>query len=83
MKGSMQADHIEPVVPIENDWADDPKAFLKYDWNKFISRLFVEESGFAPLCKACHKAKTKTEAAERAAHKRARKARDAGQGELL
>lgn len=41
----MQADHIDPVV--------DPAAGFQ-GWDVFIMRLFVEESGFRAVCKACH-----------------------------
>ena len=47
----MQADHIEPVIPIEG-----------FDsWDKVIERLYCEKEGFQALCKDCHKAKTQEE----------------------
>jgi 5-methylcytosine-specific restriction endonuclease McrA len=57
-KGEMQADHIDPVVPIDKNWCN---TYLGYDWNDVIKRLFCEIDGFRPLCKACHKKKTAEE----------------------
>lgn len=56
----VQADHIEPVVPIEG--------FT--DWNTYIERLYVEKEGFQVMCKTCHKKITDEEKALRAAHKK-------------
>lgn len=51
----MQADHIEPVVPLTG-----------FDsWNGVIGRLFCEVDGFQALCRSCHKVKSKAENAER------------------
>lgn len=58
----MQADHIEPVVPIEG--------FT--DWNTFIKRLFVEVEGFQAVCKKCHKEITDKEKAQRAEYRRSK-----------
>ena len=57
-QGEMQADHINPVIPIEKEWEH---TYLGYDWNDVIRRLFCEIDGFEPLCKTCHKAKTAEE----------------------
>jgi hypothetical protein len=51
----MQADHIDPVIPLTG-----------FDsWDGVIKRLYCEADGFQALCKACHKVKTKEEADER------------------
>ena len=44
-KGDMQADHIDPVVPI--------KGFDS--WDAVIKRMFCEEDGFRVVCKPCHR----------------------------
>ena len=47
----MQADHIEPVVPLTG-----------FDsWDAVIERLYCEVDGYQALCKECHKEKTKEE----------------------
>ncbi len=47
----MQADHIEPVIPLEG-----------FDsWDGVIGRMFCEVEGYQALCKACHKVKTQEE----------------------
>lgn len=45
-------DHIKPVIEPTNGFVD---------WNTYITRLFVEESGYQVLCKGCHKEKSKLE----------------------
>jgi 5-methylcytosine-specific restriction endonuclease McrA len=51
----MQADHINPIIPIEG-----------FDsWENVIKRLYCEIDGFQALCKECHKEKTKEENALR------------------
>ncbi len=52
----VQLDHIVPVV-------DPVSGFTT--WDDFINRLFVPESGFQVLCKACHDIKTRAEDALR------------------
>jgi len=46
-------DHIEPVVPLVNDWK-----YMEIDWNIYIPRLFCQPEGFRVLCKACDEAHT-------------------------
>jgi len=55
------ADHREAVV-------NPTDGFI--DWNTFIDRLFIEESGYQALCSACHDKKT---AEEREIRKRNKK----------
>ena len=64
-QNQMQADHIEPVVPVNNDWAAKPDSFLGYDWNDYVRRLFCELIGLQAICKPCHKTKSKIEQANR------------------
>jgi hypothetical protein len=47
-RGHMQADHIEPVIPISG-WDS---------WDGVVSRMFCEADGFQAICKECHKAIT-------------------------
>ena len=70
-KGDMHADHIEPVVPVDGVWGETTR-WLGYNWNELMPRLWAELEGYQPLCKPCHKAKSKEEAAERALAKKAR-----------
>lgn len=55
---SVAVDHIDPVV--------DPKTGVfgadgQVDYNKYIARLFCDQSGLQVLCNECHKVKTKEE----------------------
>jgi hypothetical protein len=65
----MQADHIDPVVPLDGQWGDTTR-FLGYNWNELIPRLFAEKEAFQALDKACHKIKSAQEKTLRAEHKR-------------
>ena len=60
-KGKIVADHINPVIPVKHDWNESPTSFLGYDWNEVMRRLWVEQEGFQPICKQCHKEKTRKE----------------------
>lgn len=42
-------DHIEPVINPHTSFVD---------WNEYVERLFVPESGYQVLCKECHSIKT-------------------------
>lgn len=57
----VQIDHVDPVVPIDNDWP-----YGHIDWNVYIPRLFCEVGGYQILCKTCHSAKSAMEDAMRA-----------------
>lgn len=60
-KHDMQMDHVIPVVdPIEG-WKD---------FDTFIDRLYVNETGWQRLCKPCHSEKTKQENSIRKEHKK-------------
>ena len=65
-KGALQADHREPVVPINGKWGRKTK-WLGYNWNELLPRLFIDEAGFDPICKPCHKTKTQQEREQRKA----------------
>lgn len=58
-KGKMQADHISPVVPLSG-----------FDsWDGVIARLYCEADSFQPICKPCHKVKSKEENKQRKENK--------------
>jgi len=52
----VQADHIEPVVDIEDGFID---------WNEYIKRLLCEHDNYQILCITCHAVKTSTEREQR------------------
>jgi 5-methylcytosine-specific restriction endonuclease McrA len=51
----LQADHINPVVPLSG-WDS---------FDGFIERMFCDEKGFQMLCVTCHDKKTEEEKEER------------------
>lgn len=58
-QSSMQADHINPVVPITG-----------FDsWDGVIARLYCELEGYRATCRTCHKAKSISENQQRKQHK--------------
>ena len=59
----LQADHIQPMVPIEG-WGDSTR-FLGYNWNELLPRLFVEKEGYQIISKEIHKQKSKEENKQR------------------
>ena len=63
-QGKMQADHIEPVVPLEG-FPKCVETFLGYDWTEVVKRLFCEADGYRVLCKDCHGQVTKKEREQR------------------
>lgn len=69
-KGSMVADHAEPVIPIVHDWQQKIGNYLGYDFNEVMRRLWIETGdGWSVFCDKCHKTKSEDEKARRAAHK--------------
>ncbi len=62
----VQCDHIFSIVPLTG-WPDAPKSELYRwvpglpDWNPIIYRTFVDPDQMQPLCRPCHKDKTKHE----------------------
>ncbi len=63
-QNQMQADHIEPVVPLEG-FPYLAELFLGYDWTEVVKRMFCEKGGYRVLCKDCHKLVTQAERNER------------------
>ena len=58
-QSQMQADHLIPVIPTSG-----------FDsWDGVIKRLYCELDGYEPLCKECHKTRTKKQNEERKAKK--------------
>ena len=57
--GRMDADHIEPVVAVEDSGKDK-------DWNKIIVRMFCVEDNVQSICSSCHKIKSLAERGDRA-----------------
>ena len=66
-KGNFQADHINPVIPLDHKWTN---CFLGYDWNEVMRNLWCEKEGFVAICKECHKAKSKQENIDRKQYKK-------------
>lgn len=57
----MRVDHRDPVVPINHDWPERPHAWLGYDWNELLQRLYCELDGLLAICKGCHDIKSAEE----------------------
>ncbi len=57
-KSNIQIDHFNPVVPID-------KSFEEMTLDEVVDRMWCEDRYLQPLCKPCHKAKTKAENKER------------------
>jgi len=68
-KGQMQADHIDPVVPLDGKWGRKTR-WLGYNWNELLPRLFTELEGYQALCKGCHKTKSAEERTIRNQHRK-------------
>lgn len=65
-KGKLQADHRDPVIPIDGKWGKTTE-WLGYNWNELLPRLFIDAHGFDAICKTCHKTKTNEERKQRKA----------------
>lgn len=63
----MQADHIDPVVPLDGKWGRTTK-WLGVNWNELIPRLYCDLDNFQALCEHDHTEKTKSENEERRKH---------------
>lgn len=61
-----QVDHVEPVVPID-------VAFEDMSLDDVVNRMWCDSRLLQPLCKPCHKLKTKAENKERRLLKKGRK----------
>ena len=62
-KSNVQIDHVEPVVPVHT-------SFEEMSLDTVVDRMWCEEHKLQPLCKPCHKSKTKIENKERRANKK-------------
>ena len=66
-QGKMKSDHVQPVIPLDHNWAADPRNFLGYDFNEVMRRLWIEiGDGWSVICETCHHTKTQAEREERA-----------------
>jgi 5-methylcytosine-specific restriction endonuclease McrA len=55
---TMQVDHLEPVIKVEETLED-------LTWDELIDRLWCAAENLSVVCKDCHKSKTKLENKER------------------
>ena len=55
---AMQVDHLEPLIPLNTALED-------MSWDEVVNRAWCELDNLRPLCKPCHKEKTKAENKER------------------
>lgn len=62
-KSNIQLDHTHPIVPVDT-------SFEEMTVDEAIDRMWCVESGLKPMCKPCHKLKTKAENKERRRIKR-------------
>lgn len=54
----MEVDHIVPLVPLG-------KKLEEMSWDEVVNRIWCDIVNLQPVCKPCHKAKSKVENAER------------------
>lgn len=54
----MEIDHVQPLVPLDKKLED-------MTWNEVVDRTWCDILNLQPVCKPCHKAKSKIENAER------------------
>lgn len=59
----MQVDHTEPLIPVN-------KSLEEMSWDEVINNTWCAEANLKPICKPCHKLKTKAENKERRRLKR-------------
>lgn len=57
IKGRLDVDHVDPVIPIVSGW--------EFTYDKYIERLFCGSEHLSGLCKGCHKEKSGKEATRR------------------
>ncbi len=62
----MEVDHQEPLIPIN-------KTLEEMEWSEVVDRLWCDVKNLRPLCKPCHKEKSKEENKERRLQKKAKK----------
>lgn len=54
----IEIDHVQPIVPVHS-------SLQEMTWDDLVERLWCDPSNLRPVCKPCHKIKTKLEAKER------------------
>lgn len=54
----LECDHIEPLVPLDKKLED-------MTWDEVVERAWCDIANLRPVCKPCHKLKSKLENAER------------------
>lgn len=54
----MEADHAEPLIPVNSSLED-------MTWDEVVDRAWCELENLRPVCKPCHKLKTRLEGQER------------------
>lgn len=62
----MEIDHELPIIPVD-------RSLDEMSWDEIIDNLWCDERNLKPLCKPCHKQKTKIENAERRKFQKAKK----------
>lgn len=62
----MQVDHLEPLIPVTTALED-------MTWDEVVDRTWCDINNLRPVCKPCHKAKTKEENKERRMFKKGSK----------
>jgi 5-methylcytosine-specific restriction endonuclease McrA len=65
----MEVDHVIPLVPLDKELVD-------MSWDEVVDRLWCEISNLKPICKPCHKIKSKAESKIRRDLKKAKKSID-------
>lgn len=65
-KSNMEADHIEPVVPVDSTLED-------MTWTEVVERQWCDVENLQPVCKPCHRRKTGEENKARNAFRKKRK----------
>ena len=59
-ENEIHIDHINPVVPLNNDWE-----YGSIDWGVYIPNLFCDVENLQALCITCHSSKSQIEDAMR------------------
>jgi 5-methylcytosine-specific restriction endonuclease McrA len=54
----MEVDHVSPVIKLD-------EALEDLTWDQLVDRLWCDEANLKPICKECHKRKSKAENKER------------------
>lgn len=62
----IEVDHIDPIVPINT-------TLEAMSWDTVVDRVFCDANNLNPICKECHKIKTKQERKERLLYKKSLK----------